>query len=220
MRAGAILTEVQSSGSTPLPGLTVDGESNPFLGMRGVGLSLARPEVFRVQLRALARAATAGRLRVMVPMVTGPEEIERVRALLDAVVSELAVAGLPHVRPPLGMMVEVPSAALEASSFDVAFYSIGSNDLVQYVTASARDNPNVAGLADAGRPAVLGLIREVVAAGRTKGADVSLCGDMASEPALMPNLLAAGLRTFSVAPASLGRVRATIAAWRGGCAGA
>lgn len=207
---------LDAGGDKPIPGLTVDGESNPFLGLRGLRLSLARPDVLRVQLRALARAAAGGPLKVMVPMVTAPEEVERVRALLDDVVAELAAAGLPHARPPLGMMVEVPAAALEAAAFDVAFYSIGSNDLVQYVTASARDNPAVASLADPRRPAVLRLIREVAEAARKKGVEVSLCGDMASDPGMIPHLLAAGLRTFSVPPATLGRVKAAIADWRGG----
>ena len=211
---------LDAGGDKPIPGLTVDGESNPFLGVRGLRLSLARPEVLRVQLRALARAAAGGPLKIMVPMVTAPEEIERVRALLGDVVAELAAAGLPHARPPLGMMVEVPAAALEAAAFDVAFYSIGSNDLVQYVTASARDNPAVAGLADPRRPAVLRLVREVAEAGRKKGVEVSLCGDMASDPGMIPHLLAAGLRTFSVAPATLGRVKATIAGWHDGSGGA
>ena len=207
---------LDAGGDKPIPGLTVDGEANPFLGMRGLRLSLASPGAFRVQLRALARAAAAGPLRVMVPMVTVPEEVERVRDLLDTVVAELAVAGVAHARPALGMMVEVPAAALEAAAFDVAFYSIGSNDLVQYVTASARDNPAVARLANPRRPAVLRLIREVAAVGRAKGVEVSLCGDIASEPELIPDLLAAGLRSFSVAPAALGRVKAAIAAWPGG----
>ena len=207
---------LDAGGDKPIPGLTVDGEANPFLGMRGLRLSLASPGAFRVQLRALARAAAAGPLRVMVPMVTVPEEVERVRDLLDTVVAELAVAGVAHARPALGMMVEVPAAALEAAAFDVAFYSIGSNDLVQYVTASARDNPAVARLANPRRPAVLRLIREVAAVGRAKGVEVSLCGDIASEPELIPDLLAAGLRSFSVAPVALGRVKAAIAAWPGG----
>ena len=206
---------LDAGGDKPIPGLTVGEESNAFLGVRGVRLSLARPEVFRAQLRALARAAAGGPLKLMVPMVTTPEEIERVRALLDGVIAELEGAGLAHARPPLGMMVEVPAAALEASAFDVAFYSIGSNDLVQYATAAARDNPAVAGLADPRNPAVLRLIREVVAAGAARDAEVSLCGDMASDPDLIPALLDTGLRTLSVAPAALARVKAAVAAWRG-----
>ena len=207
---------LDAGGDKPIDGLTVDGESNPFLGVRGVRLSLARPEVLRTQLRALARAAAEGPLKIMVPMVTAPEEIERVRGVLDAVMGELEGSGRAHARPPLGMMVEVPAAALDAGAFDVAFFSIGSNDLVQYVTAAARDNPQVAALADPRAPVVLRLIREVAAAGRERGVEVSLCGDMASEPDLVPALLEAGVRVLSVAPAALGPVKAAVAAWRTG----
>lgn len=207
---------LDAGGDKPIAGLTVDGESNSFLGVRGVRLSLARPGVFRIQLRALARAAAEGPLRVMVPMVTTPVEIERVRGLLDAVVGDLEASGLAHARPPLGMMVEVPAAALDAGAFDVAFYSIGSNDLVQYLAAASRDNPAVATLADPRQPAVLRLIHEVVEVGSARGVEVSLCGDMASDPALVPALLDAGLRSLSVAPAALATVKAAVAAWRGG----
>ena len=208
---------LDAGGDKPIPGFTIEDEPNPFLGMRGLRLSLARPGVLRVQLRALARAAAGGPLKIMVPMVTAPHEIEQAREHLDAVVADLDAAGLAHARPPLGMMVEVPAAAIEAPAFDVAFYSIGSNDLVQYVTAVARDHPTLAGLADPRHPAVLRLIRNVVAAGKAKGVEVSLCGDMASDPELVPSLLEAGLRTLSVAPASLGRIKAAIAAWPRHC---
>ncbi len=120
-----------------------------------------------------------GTLKVMVPMVTVPEELEAVRALLDAALLELAGRGVPATRPALGMMVEVPAAALAIDRFDAAFYSIGSNDLTQYVTASARDIGAVAGLADVRNPAVLRLIAEVAAHGARIGREVSLCGDAA-----------------------------------------
>jgi phosphotransferase system enzyme I (PtsI) len=132
---------LDAGGDKPVPGLTMADEANPFLGLRGLRLSLAHPQAFRVQLRALARAAAAGPLKIMVPMVTVPEELEAARAHLDAAVAELAAEGLAHVRPPLGIMVETPAAALTAAGFVADFYSIGSNDLVQYVMAAARDNP-------------------------------------------------------------------------------
>ncbi len=207
---------LDAGGDKPIRGVTADGETNPFLGVRGVRLSFTRPALFRTQLRALARAAAHGPLKVMVPMVTVPSEVERVRALLAEVIAGLAADGVAHAVPELGMMVEVPAAALTAGSFAVDFYSIGSNDLVQYATACARDNPALIALADPANPAILELIGRTVEAGRRRGVEVSLCGDMASEPAMVPLLLERGLRTLSVAPAQIGRVKLAIAAWRRG----
>ena len=202
---------LDAGGDKPIAGLTVPGESNPFLGLRGVRLSLVRPEVFSVQLRALARAAVHGELKVMVPMITVPEELEATRALLDAAMADLAARALPARRPALGMMVEVPAAALAIERFDAAFFSIGSNDLTQYVTASARDIGAVAGLADVTNPAVLRLIAEVAAHGARIGREVSLCGDAAGEVSLVPALLDAGITSLSMAPNAVGPVKAAIA---------
>ncbi len=207
---------LDAGGDKPIPGVTPIGETNPFLGVRGLRLSLQTPALFAVQLRALARAAALGPLKVMVPMVTVPQEMDRVRALLNDTLAGLAAKGVAHARPALGMMVEVPVAAMTADRFDVDFFSIGSNDLVQYLTACARDNPAVAPLADPRNPAVLELIRRVVEAARAKGVEVSLCGDMASDPDLVPLLLDCGLRSISVAPALIGRVKLAIQRHGGG----
>ncbi|MFQ5467358.1 MAG: putative PEP-binding protein, partial [Kiloniellaceae bacterium] len=139
---------------------------------------------------------------------------------LNDAVEALAAAGVAHARPALGMMVEVPTAALAAEEFDVDFFSIGSNDLIQYLTASARDNPAVAPLADPRNPAVADLIRRVVDVARGKGVHVGLCGDMASDPALVPLLLDCGLRAISVAPAQVGGVKLAIHRYRGVSGGA
>lgn len=208
---------LDAGGDKPIPGLTPDGEANPFLGLRGLRLSLARPEVFRVQLRALARAAVCGPLKVMVPMVTVPAELDRARALFREAVAELEAEGVEARLAPLGMMVEVPAAALTIADFDADFYSIGSNDLVQYVTATSRDGAGVANLHDSLNPAVLELIGRVARHGAAAGREVSLCGDMAAEPACLARLLAAGLRAVSVAPAALARTKAAVA--RSRCAG-
>jgi phosphotransferase system enzyme I (PtsI) len=205
---------LDAGGDKPIAGLTVDGESNPFLGLRGVRLSLSRPEIFSVQLRALARAAVHGALKIMVPMITVPAELEATRALLVQAVADLTAAGIPAVAPPLGMMVEVPAAALAPEQFDAAFYSIGSNDLTQYVTASARDIGSVASLADARNPGVLRLIAEVAAYGKRAGREVSLCGDAAGDPALTGALLTCGLESLSMAPNALPLVKAAIARHR------
>lgn len=206
-----IIRTLDAGGDKPIPGVTPENDDNPFLGVRGLRLSLRHPDLFRVQLRALARAAAHGPLKVMLPMVTVPAELEQARDLLRRAVADLTDAGVACAEPALGMMVEVPAAALTAERFDADFYSIGSNDLVQYVTACARGNPDLAELADPLNPAVLQLIEATVQAGRARGVEVSLCGDMASDPATVPALLDAGLRTLSVAAAQLGRIKAAVA---------
>jgi phosphotransferase system enzyme I (PtsI) len=202
---------LDAGGDKPIAGLTVDGERNPFLGLRGIRLSLARPEVFRVQLRALCRAAVHGTLKVMLPMIAVPAELDRANIMLDAEFATLNADSIACARPPLGIMVEVPAAALCAEDFGAAFYSIGSNDLTQYTMAAARDIGAVADLNDAGHPAVLALIARTVEAGRKRGVEVSLCGDAAADTRLTNALLAAGLTTLSVSPIAVARLKATIA---------
>jgi phosphoenolpyruvate-protein phosphotransferase (PTS system enzyme I) len=202
---------LDAGGDKPIAGLTVDGERNPFLGLRGIRLSLTRPEVFRVQLRALCRAAAHGALKVMLPMIADPSELDRAGAMLDAEFAALKAEGIACARPPLGIMVEIPAAALRAGDFAAAFYSIGSNDLTQYTMAAARDIGAVADLNDTGNPAVLALIALTVEAGRARSVEVSLCGDAAAETRLTPLLLATGLTTLSVAPVAIARLKAAIA---------
>jgi phosphotransferase system enzyme I (PtsI) len=202
---------LDAGGDKPIKGLTVDGERNPFLGLRGIRLSLARPEVFRVQLRALCRAAVHGALKVMLPMIAVPSELDVAAAMLDEEFGGLKEKGVACARPPLGIMVEVPAAALRAEDFDAAFYSIGSNDLTQYTMAAARDIGAVADLNDTGNPAVLALIASTVEAGRKRGAEVSLCGDAGADTRLTTALLATGLTTLSVSPIAVARLKAAIA---------
>ncbi len=164
-----------------------------------------------MQLRALLRAAAEGALKVMIPMVTAPWELEAVRALMREEQQALVRAGVACATPALGIMVEVPATALCAADFEAEFYSIGSNDLIQYATAAARDNPAVAELADPAAPAVRHLIRATVEAGQRRGVPVSLCGDMASAPEHVHTLLAQGLRSLSCAPAQIGAVKRAVA---------
>ncbi|NKL32475.1 phosphoenolpyruvate--protein phosphotransferase [Rhizobium leguminosarum bv. viciae] len=192
-------------GDKPLAGL----EDLPTLdsGLRGIRLLLARPEIARVQARALLRAAVFGRLSVMLPMVTFPDEIDRMREIFREEAEKLGRRNLLHRMPPIGMMVEVPAAALMLDIFgSAAFFSFGTNDLAQYLAASARDDID----ADAGKaaPAVLRLIAQAVKL--TSGKPVSICGDMAGNPSYLPGLLAAGLRHFSVAPARRPAIRSAI----------
>ncbi|MCK1389158.1 phosphoenolpyruvate--protein phosphotransferase [Bradyrhizobium sp. 1] len=203
---------LDAGGDKPIAGLTIDGERNPFLGLRGIRLSLARPEVFRVQLRALCRAAVHGTLKVMLPMIAVPSELEHANVMLDAEFAALKAEGIACARPPLGIMVEVPAAALCAENFGAAFYSIGSNDLTQYTMAAARDIGAVADLNDAGHPAVLALIARTVEAGCKRGVEVSLCGDAAADTRLTNALLATGLTTLSVSPIAVARLKAAVAA--------
>lgn len=202
---------LDAGGDKPIAGLTIDGERNPFLGLRGIRLSLARPQVFRVQLRALCRAAVHGTLKVMLPMIAVPSELDRANAMLDGEFEALKAERIACARPPLGIMVEVPAAALCAEDFGAAFYSIGSNDLTQYTMAAARDIGAVADLNDAGHPAVLTLIARTVEAGRKRGVEVSLCGDAAADMRLTNALLATGLTTLSVSPIAVARLKAAIA---------
>jgi phosphoenolpyruvate-protein phosphotransferase (PTS system enzyme I) len=203
---------LDAGGDKPIEGLTFDRESNPFLGVRGIRLSLARPNVFRVQLRALARAAMHGNVRIMLPMITVADEIAAARAMLEQEVRSLVAAGIPARRPPIGIMVEVPAVAIAIDLYDAAFYSIGSNDLTQYVTAAGRDVAAVADLADASHPAVMRLIERVARHGRERKHEVCLCGDIGGDAETIPGLLRAGLRSLSVPPAMLARAKAAIGA--------
>jgi phosphoenolpyruvate-protein phosphotransferase (PTS system enzyme I) len=205
---------LDAGGDKPIAGYTLQGESNPFLGMRGVRLSLLHRQVLTTQLRALARAAVLGQLQIMVPMVTCPRELDQVREALDSCVDSLRQEGVACGRPELGMMVEVPAAALTLDMFAADFLSIGSNDLIQYVTACSRDSRPLAALADPLQPAVLRIMRDVVRHAATRGIPISLCGDMASDPRCIPALLNIGLRRLSVAPAAVAAVKAAIACQR------
>lgn len=207
---------LDAGGDKPVPGVTIDGEANPFLGVRGLRLSLVRPEIFRIQLRALARAAALGPVKVMFPMVTVPAELDRARSMMMAEIADLQRAGVSCAVPQMGIMIEVPAAALTAADFNADFYSIGSNDLIQYVTASARDNSSLAKLADPLNPAVLELIARSVDAAKRRGVDVSLCGDMASTPRLINALLGVGLRALSCAPAQIGPVKLAVSRYSAG----
>jgi len=213
-RRPVTIRTLDAGGDKPISGYTVDGEANPFLGVRGLRLSLRHPDVLTTQLRALARAASRGLLKVMVPMVTSPRELDRARVLLDSAVAGLCKERVEYAVPELGMMVEVPAAALAIDLFDADFFSIGSNDLIQYLTASSRDSRDLSPLHDPLQPAVLRLIHEVVRHANAHRVPVSLCGDMASDVRCIPALLDVGLRSLSVAPASVARVKSAIARHR------
>lgn len=202
---------LDAGGDKPIPGLTPVGELNPFLGVRGVRLTLRHPALFKVQLRALARAAASGAIEIMIPMIATPLELRRCRELLAEACAELEAERVAYRCPALGIMVEVPAVAIMPERFDADFFSIGSNDLVQYTLATGRDVAALADLASAADPSVLRLVEAVVAHGRRCGRKVSLCGDAGGDPALIPALLGTGLTHLSMSPSLVGRAKSVIA---------
>ncbi|NCT70218.1 MAG: phosphoenolpyruvate--protein phosphotransferase [Xanthomonadaceae bacterium] len=194
-------------------GLVVGDEENPALGVRGVRLSLAHPGVFDTQLRAILRASNYGPVRVLVPMVSGREEMLEVRRRLQRAALQLRKQGHEiAVQLELGAMIEVPAAAIALHGFvDVVdFVSIGTNDLVQYLLAADRNNDALGELYSPLHPGVLRLLRHVIRTGAEHDIPVAMCGEIAGDAALAPILLALGLREFSLHPATLLEVRKAI----------
>ncbi len=191
-------------------------EANPVLGLRGIRLCFSQPEFFRTQLRALLRLAgeyPVGQIRILFPLISGIEEFRIARLLVRKIRSELREAG--HEVPddiPLGAMVEVPSSAVLARELacEADFLSIGTNDLIQYSLAVDRSNEKVAYLYRPTNPAVLRLIAGVLAAGKAEGVAVTMCGEMAADPLMVPILVGLGLKRFSMNPQAVPVVRALI----------
>lgn len=181
-------------------------EINPVLGLRGVRLCFARPEMFMTQLRALLSAANAGDLRILVPMVSSVEEFRRVRELVKSAREDVLAKGIAVPDDiPVGAMIEVPSAAITADLLapETDFLALGTNDLIQYTLAVDRANETVSGLFRPTHPAVLRLIAQVAAAAHAARKPLSVCGEMAADPALMLLLLGLGIREFSMGPRSV-----------------
>ncbi len=194
-------------------GLALTGEPNPALGLRGVRLSLSRTDLFRTQLRAILRATGYGPVRILVPMVSGREEMLAVRALVRDVQRELREQGQAVAENvPIGAMIEVPSAAIALQTFiaDTDFLSIGTNDLVQYLLAADRTNEALGDLYSPLHPAVLRLLHEVIRTARTQGKPLAVCGEIAGDPLFAPVLLALGLEEFSLHPGTLLEVRRAV----------
>ncbi len=203
----ATLRTLDVGGDKPLPYLPVPPEDNPFLGLRGLRLALERPALLADQLVAICRAARRAPTSVMFPMVSTTSELRAAREALDQAAGS---HGLPEDLR-VGMMVEVPAAALKIESFLplLDFVSIGTNDLTQYTLAAERGNPAVAGLADALDPSVLQLIDRVCQAARGR-VDVALCGEIAADSAAVPLLVGLGVRELSVGPHAVPRVKARV----------
>lgn len=208
-----IIRTLDIGGDKELTYLKMDKELNPFLGKRAIRLCLANPEMFRIQLRAILRAGVAGNPWIMLPMVAVPAEVRQTKELLRQVEAELEAEGAEFTRNyKLGIMIEIPSAAVQADHFaqEVDFFSIGTNDLIQYTCAVDRMNQKVSYLYDPFNPAVLRLIAHVISCGHKYGKFVGMCGEMAGEPLAAPLLMAMGLDEFSMSASSIPKVKAVI----------
>jgi phosphotransferase system enzyme I (PtsI) len=188
-------------------------EANPVLGLRGIRLTLARPEIFRTQLRGLFRAGLHGDLWVLLPMVSSIEEIHRYRAFAAEVMAELEAEGVPFQRDhKLGVMIEVPSAAVTADLIAplVDFFAIGTNDLIQYSLAVDRNNEHVADLYQPLHPAILRMLRFVLDAAAHHGIEVEICGEAGGDERLAPLLVGMGLRRLSMGPRQVPAIKTLI----------
>jgi phosphoenolpyruvate-protein phosphotransferase (PTS system enzyme I) len=188
-------------------------EMNPALGLRAVRLALKEPEVFMTQLRAMVRASAHGDLRIMIPMVASVHEMRQVRKMLGRATDDVRARGLPfREKIPLGMMVEVPAAAVMADVFarEAEFFSLGTNDLIQYALAIDRASRSLAALASPFDPSIIRLIHNVAKAGRDHGIPVSICGAMASDPLAACLLLGLGLRDLSMEAAAIPELKEAI----------
>jgi phosphotransferase system enzyme I (PtsI) len=182
----------------PMP----DDEHNPFLGLRSIRLALKHVDMFRTQLRAMLRASTPGNLKIMFPLITNVIELRRAKMVLSDAMEDLEEEGVSFDRNiQVGMMVEVPAAVVMMDVFvdEVDFFSIGTNDLIQYALAVDRNNKDVASLYTASDPAVIRLIHMAVKSANEAGKPISMCGQMCGNPIYTMLLLGLGLRTFSVA---------------------
>jgi phosphocarrier protein FPr/phosphocarrier protein len=206
-----VVRTLDVGGDKPLPYLPLPKEDNPFLGLRGVRVSLDQPEMFRTQLRAILRTARLAKLHIMFPMIATLEELREAKAILSAILAEEHFAK-GHTDVKVGVMIEVPSAAVMAEQFarEADFFSIGTNDLTQYTLAMDRGHPKLAKKADGLHPAVLKMIALTCEGARKHGKWVGVCGGMASDPMAVPVLIGLGVHELSVSVPAIPAIKALI----------
>jgi phosphocarrier protein FPr len=210
-----VIRTLDVGGDKPLPYLEPGSERNPFLGVRGIRLCLNHPDIFKTQLRAILRAGVGHDVKVMFPMISSVAEVRAAREILAEAQAELSQSGTPFDKSmAVGIMIEVPSAVALADQLarEVDFFSIGTNDLSQYVMAADRTNAGVARLADALHPAVLRLVRATVEAAHAAGIWVGVCGEIAGDPLATPILVGLQVDELSMSPSAVPVVKQAIGA--------
>jgi len=207
-----IIRTLDIGGDKPVNGIAFPHEENPFLGWRGIRMCLDRPDIFRVQLRALLRAAVSGTIKVMIPMVSDLSEILETKVLIAQCADELHAEGIPHAEFALGIMIETPAAVMMANEFakHVTFFSIGTNDLTQYIMAADRLNTSLARLCDVTKPAVMRAIEVCTKAGVEAGIMVGMCGEAAARTDLISTFVDMGITEFSMVPSAILSAKKTL----------
>lgn len=208
-----IIRTLDIGGDKAIPYLGLEEEENPFLGFRAIRFCLQRKDIYETQLKALVRASAFGKIKIMVPLVTGVEELRQVKAMVAEIMEAYDKEGVEYNKNiEIGVMMETPAACMMADALakEAAFFSIGTNDLTGYTMAVDRGNAKVAYLYSTYNPAVLRAIKRIIECGKKEGIMVGMCGEAAADPKLIPLLLAFGLDEFSVSATSVLKTRKTI----------
>lgn len=208
-----IIRTLDIGGDKDVPYLGLEHEDNPFLGFRAIRYCLQRKDIYEIQLKALLRASAFGKIKIMVPLVTGVDELRQVKAMIKDIMAELDKEGVAYNKNiEVGVMMETPAACMMADALakEAAFFSIGTNDLTGYTMAADRGNAKVAYLYSTYNPAVLRAIKRIIECGKKEGIMVGMCGEAAADSKLIPLLLAFGLDEFSVSATSVLKTRKTI----------